>query len=53
MSVIKFNRNFSTLFNWDTDSNPTTEQGYQSAVKNWTETEMNIVDTLLWQPTTE
>lgn len=53
MSVIKFNRNFSTLFSWDTDDNPTTEQDYQNAVKNWTETEMNIVDSLLWQPTTE
>lgn len=53
MSVIKFNRNFETLFNWDTDLNPTTEQNYQSAVQNWTETEMNIVDTLLWQPETE
>lgn len=53
MSVIKFDRDFSTLFNWDTDDNPTTEQDYQNAVKNWTETEMNIVDTLLWQPTTE
>ena len=53
MSVIKFDRDFETLFNWDTDENPTTEQDYQNAVKNWTETEMNIVDTLLWQPTTE
>lgn len=53
MSVIKFDRDFNTLFNWDTDDNPTTEQDYQNAVKNWTETEMNIVDTLLWQPTTE
>ena len=53
MSVIKFDRDFNTLFNWDTDDNPTTEQDYQNAVKNWTETEMYIVDTLLWQPTTE
>lgn len=53
MSVIKFDRDFETLFNWDTDDNPTMEQDYQNAVKNWTETEMNIVDTLLWQPTTE
>ena len=53
MGVIKFDRDFETLFAWDTDENPTTEQDYQNAVKNWTETEMNIVDTLLWQPTTE
>ena len=53
MSVIKFNRDFENLFNWDTDLNPTTEQNYQAAVQNWTETEMNLVDTLLWQPQTE
>ena len=52
MSVIKFNRNFSELFNWDSDADPTTEQEYQNAVRNWTEIEMNIVDTLLWQPET-
>ena len=53
MGVIKFERDFSTLFNWDNDESPTTEQEYQNAVKNWTETEMNIVDTLLWQPETD
>ena len=53
MGVIKFDRDFESLFNWDTDENPTTEQDYQNAVKNWTETEMNLVDALLWQPTTE
>ena len=53
MSVIKFNRNFSELFNWDSDEDPTTEQEYQSAVRNWTEVVMDIVDTLLWQPETD
>ena len=53
MSVEKFNRNFEDLFNWDTSEQPTTEQEYQNAVKNWTKTEMNLVDTLLWQPETD
>jgi len=52
MSVEKFNRNFEDLFNWDTSEQPTTEQEYQNAVKNWTQTEMNLVDTVLWQPET-
>lgn len=53
MSVIKFLRDWTDLFNWSTDENPTTQQDYQEAVKNWIETERNIVDTLLWQPDTE
>ena len=53
MSVIKFLRDWTDLFNWSTDDNPTTQQDYQEAVKNWIETERNLVDTLLWQPDTE
>lgn len=52
MGVIKFLRDFSDLFNWNTQENPTSEQTYQNAVKNWTETEMNLVDAVLWQPET-
>ena len=52
MGVIKFLRDFSDLFNWNTQENPTSEQTYQNAVKNWTETEMNLVDSVLWQPET-
>ena len=52
MSVIKFLRDITNLFNWNTDDNPTSEQNYMAAVKNWQETEKNLVDTILWQPTT-
>ena len=52
MSVIKFLRDITGLFNWNTDDNPTSEQDYMNAVKNWQETEKNLVDTVLWQPTT-
>ena len=52
MSVIKFLRDITGLFNWNTDDNPTSEQTYMNAVKNWQETEKNLVDTILWQPTT-
>ena len=52
MGVIKFLRDISNLFNWNTDDNPTNEQTYMNAVKNWQETEKNLVDTILWQPTT-
>lgn len=52
MGVIKFLRDISGLFNWNTDDNPTSEQDYMNAVKNWQETEKNLVDTVLWQPTT-
>lgn len=53
MGVIKFLRDISGLFNWNTDDNPTSEQTYMNAVKNWQETEKNLVDTVLWQPLTE
>lgn len=52
MSVIKFLRDWTDLFNWSTDENPTTQQDYQNAVKNWVATETSIVDALLWQPET-
>lgn len=52
MSVIKFLRDWTDLFNWSTDANPTTQQDYQEAVKNWIETERNLVDSHLWQPET-
>lgn len=52
MGVIKFLRDISGLFNWNTDDNPTSELTYMNAVKNWQETEKNLVDTVLWQPTT-
>lgn len=52
MGVIKFLRDVSGLFNWNTDDNPTSEQDYMNAVKNWQETEKNLVDTILWQPLT-
>ena len=53
MSVIKFIRDVERYFKYPSDDNPTTQQDYQEAVKNWIETEKNIVDTLLWQPETE
>ena len=53
MSVIKFLRDITGLFNWSTDANPTSQQDYQNAVKNWQETEKNLVDSILWQPETE
>ena len=52
MGVIKFLRDISGLFNWNTDDNPTSELTYMNAVKNWQETEKNLVDSILWQPTT-
>ena len=52
MGVIKFLRDVTGLFNWSTDENPTTQQDYQNAVKNWQETERNLVDISLWQPET-
>lgn len=52
MGVIKFLSDVTGLFNWNTDDNPTSELTYMNAVKNWQETEKNLVDTVLWQPTT-
>ena len=53
MAVIKFLRDITGLFNWSTDEDPTSQQDYQNAVKNWQETEKNLVDAILWQPETE
>ena len=53
MSVIKFLRSIAGLFNYSTDDNPTLQQDYIAAVQNWQETEKNLVDINLWQPTTE
>lgn len=52
MAVIKFLRDITGLFNWSTDVAPTSQQDYQNAVKNWQETEKNLVDAVLWQPET-
>ena len=53
MSVIKFQRDTTDLFNYPSDQNPTTQADYISAVKNWQETERNLVDSVLWQPDTD
>lgn len=53
MSVIGFLRDITGLFNWNTDDNPTSERDYMNAVKNWHETEKNLVDSVLWQPKTK
>ena len=53
MSVEKFQRDISNLFNFPTDQNPTTQEDYVAAVKNWVETIKNLVDCNLWQPTTD
>ena len=45
MGVIKFLRDATGLFNWNTDDNPTSEQDYMNAVKNWHETEKNVKKT--------
>ena len=52
MSVIKFIRDIARYFKYPSDDNPTTQQDYQNAVKNWVATETSLVDTILWQPTT-
>ena len=53
MSVEKFQRDTTDLFNYPSDENPTTQADYISAVKNWQETERNLVDSVLWQPDTD
>ena len=52
MSVIKFIRDIARYFKYPSDDNPTTQQEYQNAVKNWVATETSLVDTILWQPET-
>ena len=53
MSVIKVLRDLNGLFNCSTDENPTSQQDYQKAVKNWVKTIVSLVDSNLWQPETE
>lgn len=53
MAVIKFIRDIAQYFKYPSDENPTTQQDYQNAVKNWVATETSLVDAILWQPTTE
>ena len=53
MSVIKVLRDLNGLFNYSTDENPTSQQDYQKAVKNWVKTIVSLVDSNLWQPETE
>ena len=52
MSVIKFIRDIARYFKYPSDDQPTTQQDYQNAVKNWVATEESLVDCVLWQPTT-
>lgn len=53
MSVdAKFIRDIDQYFKYPSDENPTTQQAYQEAVRNWVGTEEAIVDSHLWQPTT-
>lgn len=53
MAVNRFLRELEGLFNYSTDENPTTQQDYQEAVKNWVDTIKSLVDCTLWQPNTE
>lgn len=53
MAVNRFLREVDGLFNYSTDENPTTQQEYQEAVKNWVDTIKSLVDAVLWQPETE
>ena len=53
MSVIKVLRDLDGLFNYSADGNPTSQQDYQKAVKNWVKTIVSLVDSNLWQPETE
>ena len=52
MSVIKFIRDIARYFKYPSDDQPTTQQDYQNAVKNWVATEESLVDCVLWQPET-
>lgn len=53
MAVQSFLRDITNLFNYSTDENPTSQQEYQEAVKNWVDTIKSLVDCTLWQPDTE
>lgn len=53
MAVQNFLRDLDGLFNYSTDENPTSQQDYQEAVKNWVDTIKSLVDCTLWQPDTE
>lgn len=53
MAVQSFLRDLDGLFNYSTDENPTSQQDYQEAVKNWVDTIKSLVDCTLWQPDTE
>ena len=53
MAVTEVVRDLTNLFNYSTDENPTAQQDYQEAVKNWVNTIINLVDCTLWQPDTE
>lgn len=53
MAVQSFLRDLDGLFNYSTDENPTSQQDYQEAVKNWVDTVKSLVDCTLWQPDTE
>ena len=53
MSINKMQYNASDILNYPANHhNPTTQTNYANNVKNWVETEKNLVDTILWQPTT-
>ena len=53
MAVTEVVRDLTNLFNYSTDENPTSQQDYQEAVKNWVNTIINLVDCTMWQPNTE
>lgn len=53
MAVQSFLRDLEGLFNYSTDENPTSQQDYQEAVKNWVHTIESLVDCTLWQPDTD
>lgn len=53
MSINKMQYNASDILNYPANHHdPTTQTNYANNVKNWVETEKNLVDTVLWQPTT-
>ena len=52
MSIAKFIRDIEQYFRYSTDAEPTTQQEFQEAMKNWIKTEEAIVDCILWQPET-
>lgn len=53
MPINKMQYNASDILNYPANHHdPTTQTNYANNVKNWVETEKNLVDTVLWQPTT-